>query len=108
MACVLAHLEDRDFLGPDEVCDDLLDDADDLGDLQRPVEPVCGDVEIGEVVVLLFDRSVIIGCACALDFELIELVDQPLALYALVVDLHRSDGDPPFEEVSILFESPVY
>ena len=58
---LLAHHEDVEGLGADQVDDDLLDDPDDLLVVEGRVELVGGDVEVGEVVVLLLDLDVAVG-----------------------------------------------
>src|SRR6185369_8433914 len=58
---LLVEQEDGEGLGTDEVDDDFLDDLDDFAEVESGVELVAGDVEVRQVVVLLFDLDVAVG-----------------------------------------------
>src|SRR4051812_28608990 len=51
----LVHQKNGERLRSDEIDDDLLDDLNDFAEVERGVKLIAGDVEVGEVVVLLLD-----------------------------------------------------
>ena len=69
---LLVEQQNGERFRADEVDDDLLHDLDDFPEVERGVELVAGDVEVGEVVVLLFDFDVAVGEVFVLFLDFLE------------------------------------
>ena len=71
---------DAEDLGTDQVDDDLDDDLQHLLEIEGRVQLVAGDVEVGEVVVLVLDLDVAAREVFVLGFDLGEASDELLPL----------------------------
>src|SRR5207248_3470691 len=77
---VLVKEQDRERLRADEIEEDLLNDVNDFAKIECGVKLIAGNVEAGQVVVLLFDFGVSRGVILIGPLNLAELRPQPLIL----------------------------